>query len=292
MAALTGTASACGSATVVNAIASGKGAAFGIELRVFAKVKLVKGSRKIVGRLVGERGESPKLVEICVRKVLEYLDLEKVYGARVETRSEVPIAVGLSSSSAAANAAVLATFAALGRRPRPELVLDLGIDAAFEAGVTITGALDDAAASLYGRGVITDNLARRILKRFKVDPKLKVLIYVPPTKFYTSEVRRAQFKPIREAVEVVHRTALRGKILEALTLNGLLYSIALGQDPMPALEALANGALAAGMTGTGSATVAVAKPAAADAIERAWQARPGKVIITKPTVKGARVEHT
>jgi len=198
--------------------------------------------------------------------------------------------VGLSSSSAAANAAVLATFTALGRRPRPELALNLGIDAAFEAGVTITGALDDAAASFYGCGVITNNLARRVLKRFKVDPKLKVLIYVPPTKFYTSKVRRAQLKPIMEAVEVVHRMALRGKILDALTLNGLLYSSVLDQDPMPALEALANGALASGMTGTGPATVAVAKPTVVDAVERAWQARPGKVIITKPTVKGARVE--
>jgi len=290
MAVLTGMASACGSATVVNAIAAGKGAAFGVELRVFAKVELVKGSREIVGRLIGERGESPKLIEICVRRVLKHLDLEKVYGARIETRSEVPIAVGLSSSSAAANAAVLATFAALGRRPRPELVLNLGIDAAFEAGVTITGALDDAAASLYGCGVVTNNLTRRVLKRFKVDPKLKVLIYVPPTKFYTSKVKRAQVKPIKEAVEVVHSMALRRKILEALTLNGLLYSSALGQDPMPALEALANGALAAGMTGTGPATVAVAEPAVADAIERAWRTRLGRVIITKPTVKGARVE--
>ena len=290
MAALTGIASACGSATVVNAIAAGKGAAFGVELRVFAKVELLKGSKEIVGRLVGERGESPKLIEICVRKVLEHLGMGQTYRARVETKSEVPIAVGLSSSSAAANAVVLATFAALGKKPRPELVLNLGIDAAFEAGVTITGALDDAAASLYGCGVVTDNLRRRVLKRFKVDPKLKVLIYVPPAKFYTSKVKRSQLKPIREAVEAVHRMALRGKIFDALTLNGLLYSSALGQDPMPALEALANGALAAGMTGTGPATVAVAEPDVADAIEQAWQVRPGRVIITKPTVKGGRVE--
>jgi shikimate kinase len=290
MVALTGMASACGSATVVNAIAAGKGAAFGVELRVFARVELLEGSGEIVGRLVGERGESPELIEICVRKVLEHLGVRETYGARVETRSEVPIAVGLSSSSAAANAVVLATFAALGRRPRPEVVLNLGIDAAFEAGVTITGALDDAAASLHGCGVVTDNLRRRILKKFKVDPKLKVLVHVPPAKFYTSKVRRAQVEPIREAVEAVHRMALRGEIFDALTLNGLLYSSALGQDPMPALEALANGALAAGMTGTGPATVAVAEPDAADEIGRAWQARPGRIIKTEPAVKGGRIE--
>jgi shikimate kinase len=287
---LRGVASACGSATVVNAIATGRGAAFGIELRVFAEVELREGSGGIAGRLVGGKGESPRLIEICVRRVLEHFGLEDVYGGIVETRSEVPIAVGLSSSSAAANAATLATFAALGRRPKPGLVLNLGIDAAFEAGVTITGALDDAAASLFGYGVVTDNLGRRILKRFRVDPKLKVLVHVPPAKSYTSRVRREYFETIREAEEAVHRMALRGKIYDALTLNGLLCSSALGQDPTPALEALANGALAAGMTGTGPATVALAEPEAADAIERAWRARPGRVIKTKPAVKGGGIE--
>lgn len=270
---------------MVNAIATGKGAAFGVELEVRARVELMKGSRGITGLLVGERGESPKLIEICVRKVLKHLGLERTYGGRVETRSEVPIAVGLSSSSAAANATVLATFAALGRKPRPKLVLDLGIDAAFEASVTITGALDDAAASLYGCGVVTDNLRRRILRRFKVDPRLRVVIHVPPAKSYTSEVKRARLESIKSGAQVAHGMALRGQIWEALTLNGLLYSSALGQNPLPALEAIARGALAAGLTGTGPATVAVAKPAAASAIARAWRARPGKVIITKPAVR-------
>ncbi len=285
-----GVASACGSATVVNAIATGKGAAFGIDLKVRAKVELAKGSREITGKVVGGKGESPRLIEICVRRVLEYLELERTYGARVETRSEVPIAVGLSSSSAAANAVVLATFAALGRRPRPKLVLDLGIDAAFEAGVTVTGALDDAAASLYGCGVVTDNLKRRVLRRFKIDPKLKAVIYVPRGRSYTSKVNRAQLKPIRSGVEVAHRMALRGKVWEALTFNGLLYSSALDQDPLPTLEAMAKGALAAGLTGTGPATVAIAKPSAVNAIECAWRRRQGRVIITKPTVKGAQAE--
>lgn len=285
-----GVASAWGSATVVNAIATGKGAAFGVELGVRSKVELTKGSGKITGRLIGGRMESPKLIEICVRKVLKKFGLNRTYDARVETSSEIPIAVGLSSSSAAANAAVLATFAALGRRPQQKLVLDLGIDAAFEAGVTITGALDDAAASLYGCGVVTDNIKRRILRRFKVDPKLKVLIYMPPGRSYTSKVNRARLGAIRSGVEVAHNMALRGKVWGALTLNGLLYSNALGQDPLPALEAMARGAIAAGITGTGTATVAVAKLAAASAIERAWRARPGKVIITKPAVKGAQVK--
>lgn len=284
-----GVASACASATVVNAIATGKGAAFGVDLRVQAKVELTERPG-ITGRVLGEKKESPKLIEICVRRVLEHLGLRKKHGALVETSSDIPIAVGLSSSSAAANAVVLATFAALGRKPKPKLALDIGIDAAFEAGVTITGALDDAAASLYGCGVVTDNLKRRILKKFKVDPKLRVVIHVPRSRFYTSRASKVDMEPIRKPVELVHRMAMRGEIWKALTMNGLLYATALGHDPLVAIEAMSKGALAAGLTGTGSATVAVARPDDVVAIANAWRSWPGRIIITRPAIEGARVE--
>ncbi len=287
---LRGAASACGSATVVNAIATGKGAAFGVELRVQANCELTDRPKKIVGRVTDDISESARLIEICARKVLEHFGLERTHGARVQTKSKVPIAVGLSSSSAAANAAVLATFAAFGKKPKPKLVLNLGIDAAFEADVTITGAFDDAAASLFGRGVVTDNTKRRVLRRFKLDPKLAVLIYIPPMKFHTSRINMAKVKPLRRSVEVAHDQAVRGNVFGALTLNGLLYSGALGYDPTISLDALAAGALAAGLTGTGPAVVAIAKPGRVKDIKRAWRGRPGRIIATKPAIGGARIE--
>jgi len=285
-----GVASACGSATVVNAIATGRGAAFAVDLRVRSNVELTNEAGKVVGQIAGEPFESTKLVEICARKVLERFKLEQIHGARIKTTSKVPIAVGLSSSSAAANATVLATFAALGKKPNSKVVLDLGIDAAFEAGVTVTGAFDDAAASFFGGGVITDNLKRRIMKRFRVDPKLDVLIHVPPSKLHTSKVDVARTKPLAKFVDIAHRQALGGDIFSALIFNGLLYSSALGHDATTVFSALNAGALAAGLTGTGPAVVAIAKPNKTDDIKEAWRGRPGKVILTKPTIKGARIE--
>ena len=285
-----GIASACGSATVINAIATGKGAAFGINLRVRAEVELTDEAGEIAGRVAGAPSESPRLIEICVRKALEFFGLDQTYGGRVKTTSEVPIAVGLSSSSAAANAVVLATFAALGKKTRAETILNLAVNAAFEAGVTMTGAFDDAAASYFGRGVVTDNLKRRVLKRFDVDPELDVLIQVPPSKTYTQKFDRESVKPIAKFVEVAHEQALFGNIFGALTLNGLLYSLALNREPSIAFDALSAGALAAGLTGTGPATVAIAKPNNTNAIKKIWRKRPGRVIVTKPATEGARIE--
>ncbi len=283
-------ASACASATVVNAIAAGRGATFAIDLRVRAEVELTGRPGEVVGRVADDPAESPKLIEICARKVLKQLKLHRTYGAEVTTRSEVPIAVGLSSSSAAANATVLATFAALGRKPRPRVALNLGIDAALEAGVTITGAFDDAAASYLGGGVITDNLERRILRRFRIDPVLRVLIHVPPSRLYTSQINVPRVKLIAELVDAAHKRALTGDIYGALTINGLLYSRALGHDPAIAIEAMRAGALAAGLTGTGPAVVALARQKSIAGIKRAWQGRAGKIIVTKASPTGACIE--
>jgi shikimate kinase len=285
-----GVASACGSATVVNAIASGRGAAFAVDLRVRAEVALTKKSRKIIGRIADDPRESTKLIEICVKKVLKQLKLDKVYGAKVTTRSQVPIAVGLSSSSAAANATVLATFVALGKKPSATTALNLGVDAAMEAGVTITGAFDDASASFLGGGVVTDNFKRKILKRFKVGPKLMVLIYVPQKKLYTSKIDAKKVKKLANFVNVAHKLALSGDVLSALTMNGLIYSRALGHDPTIAIEALDAGAIAAGLTGKGPAVVAIVEPKHLIDVKKNWSKRAGKIIITKPSKVGAKVE--
>lgn len=284
-----GSASACGSATIINAIATGKGAAFAVDLRVYAEVDLVEGWGKISGS-VGETSESPELIETCVRKVLESRGLEGKYGADVRTSVGVPIAVGLSSSSAAANATILAAFDALGEEPEPEEAIDLGVDAAFEAGVTVTGAFDDAAASFLGGGVVTDNQNREILKKFEMDPDLKVLIFLPPKRSYTAGVDSERMKSIEELVGFVHEEALAGKVYGAQTVNGLLYCSMLEYDPAPALDALKGGSLSAGLTGTGPAFVAISKKEDVEGVKEKWETLDGDVLATKPSIEGARVE--
>ncbi|MEW5995794.1 MAG: shikimate kinase, partial [Candidatus Zixiibacteriota bacterium] len=65
-----GEASAFGSATVVNAFATGKGAAFGVNLKVRAKVRAIEGLNDVRGKIVGVR-ENPKLIEICAKRTMK-----------------------------------------------------------------------------------------------------------------------------------------------------------------------------------------------------------------------------
>lgn len=282
-----GIASACASATIVNALATGKGAAFGIELRVYARVEIGDKLRGVKGRVEGKTCD-PRLVELCVEKVLKRVGISA--GARVHTTSDIPIAVGLSSSSAAANAATLATYAALGEKPSEKEILNIGIEAAFDAGVTLTGALDDAAASLLGCGVVTHNLKRTILKRVRIPKKYKVAVLVPKRRIYTAALARKDFSRIASGVDEAHRLALSGEIWPAMILNGLLYSYSLDIDPSPALEALRSGAVGAGLTGTGPAVVAVGELDAILETVRLWRKRKETIILTAPAQKGGRVE--
>lgn len=280
-----GTSSACGSVTIINAISTGKGAAFAIDLRVHSTVDLEEGCEEVSGK-VDDSPEDTLLIETCVERTLDFFGVEN-YGGEVKTTADLPIAAGLSSSSAAANATVLATASALGKELESEVAIKLGIDAAFEAGTTVTGAYDDASASFYGGGVITDNRERKILKRFSVDPDLSVLIFLPPEKSYTSESDFRRTELISELVEIAYEEAFSGNLYGAQTLNGLLYSSVLNHDPLPAVEALEAGALSSGLSGTGPSIAAICEKEKVDKVKEKWIARPGDVIETRPSEKGA-----
>lgn len=153
-----GFATAHGAATILNAVATWKGSAFAIGLETTAEVELNRS-----GCVKGDvPGVDTRLVERCVELVLDHFRLE--YGGVVRTSSEIPLASGLKSSSAAANAAVLATLDALGAEMDLEEAAKMGVIAAREVGVTITGALDDALASMLGGVVVTDNREMTLLE--------------------------------------------------------------------------------------------------------------------------------
>jgi shikimate kinase len=215
--------------------------------------------------------------------------LEKEFGAKVETQSNIPVAKGLKSSSAAANAISLATTAALERSLDDVAVVKLGVDGALEAKVTITGAFDDACASYFGGVIISNNMERRIVKRFKLAEAPAVLFYVPAKKTYTADSDVKRMKTMAPAVKIAYREALNGKYWAALTLNGLIYSSALGYDPSPAVDALKAGALASGLSGTGPAVTAIVSEDKVEVVKEVWQRHEGEILEARINQQKAKV---
>ncbi|MCW4044967.1 MAG: shikimate kinase [Candidatus Bathyarchaeota archaeon] len=283
------TAIAHGAATIVNAIALGKGAAFGVDLTTKAEVTLTSEPAVIRGKITSDPAESPVLIEKTAAKVLQHFNVEKRFGAAVRTWSDIPIARGLKSSSAAANATALATVAALGETLADLAIVKLGIEAAFEAKVTVTGAFDDACASYFGGAVVTDNMRRKLVKRSTLPDGLTVLFHVPSRKAYTADSDVDRLKLVKPFAKVAYKEARKGNFWTALSLNGLVYSAALGYDASVALDALAAGAVAAGLCGKGPAVTAVAVDEKVDAVKQALQRYEGEVLQTRVNHEKAKV---
>jgi len=278
-----------GAATIVNAIASGRGAAFGLDLWTKAEVKLTNEATIITGTISSDPEEKTTLIEKTVARVFLRFGVERQFGAKVTTSSSIPIARGLKSSSAAANAIALATVAALTEELDDLSVINLGVDGAFDAKVTVTGAFDDACASYFGGVVVTDNSTRKLLKRFPLPNGLTVLLHVPTNKAYTGDTDVNRLATIKPAVKAAFKEAQSGNLWKALTQNGIAYSSALGYDNSIAEHALAAGALAAGLCGKGPAVTAVVPDAKLDAVKAAMRSHEGKVLEAHFNSQKARV---
>lgn len=278
-----------GAATIVNAIALGKGVAFGVDLWTKAEVKLTDEPHVIESEIASDPKESTLLMEKAVTRVLHRFNLENSFGAQVKTWSNIPIAKGLKSSSTAANAVALATVSALGKTLDDLEIVKLGVDAAFDANVTVTGAFDDACASYFGGIIITDNSDRKIIKQLPLDKNLVVLFHVPSQKAYTANSNVNRLQTVKSLVEVAYRQALEGKIWDSLTLNGLIYSAASGYDTSIAIDALAAGAIAAGLCGKGPAVTAVTYKDKLDSVKAVLQQYDGEILLAHPNGEKAKV---
>ncbi|WP_232685816.1 shikimate kinase [Halobacterium zhouii] len=271
--------------TVLNAFATGVGSAFAIDLDVTATVDLDADADDVRGEVAGHPDADTSLVERCVALTTDaYGESER---GSVRTDSDVPLAAGLKSSSAAANATVLATLDALGVAEEVARVdaARLGVQAAREAGVTVTGAFDDASASMLGGLTVTDNTEDALLLHEDVD--WRVLAWTPPERFFSADVDLEAFRRVAPVAEHVEELALAGRYGMAMTMNGLAACAALDRPTDPLLEALPH-ATGVSLSGSGPSYVAVGTEAALAEVKPLWDERPGTVRLTTTRPDGAR----
>ena len=319
-----GRAAAPGAGTVLNALATGTGSAFALDVETTATVELSPEADDVTGRVADEPAADTTLVERCLRATVAAYggrspvladagvdvpaDAEPTtlqVGGTVHTESEVPLAAGLKSSSAAANATVLATLSALGlaEAVAPVEACRLGVGAAREAGVTVTGAFDDASASMLGGVTLTDNDGDELLahdpptalwdeadagdEETARDPP-SALVWTPPERAYSADADVERCRRVAPVARTVASLARAGRYAEAMTVNGLAFSAALGFDPAPAVEAVP-AAAAVSLSGTGPSVVAVGEAPALATVREAWADRPGAVLETRLRATGATV---
>jgi shikimate kinase len=281
-----GTAAAPAAGTILNALATGRGSAFAIDLYTTATVELTDDPG-VEGSVAGVADADTGLIEHCVARVTERFGDSQ--GGRVHTESEVPMAAGLKSSSAAANATVLATLDALGAAGTipAERAARIGVEVAREVGVTVTGAFDDASASMLGGVTVTDNETDELLDR--ATPDWEVLVWTPPDRAYSADADVEACQRVAPVARLVEELALEGAYTGAMTVNGLAFCAALGFSPDPMVEALPDAA-GVSLSGTGPSFVAVGDPDGLDAVQTRWADREGELHRTHTQTEGATTD--
>ncbi|MFH5799003.1 shikimate kinase [Haladaptatus sp. CMAA 1911] len=277
-----GRAKAPAAGTILNALATGVGSAFAIDMTTTAEVEL-DDSGEIRGEIADAPDADARLIERCVELALAVEDEE--FGATVRTESDVPMASGLKSSSAAANATVLATLSALDIEMRREDACRLGVQAARDVGVTVTGAFDDASASMLGGVTVTDNSADELLARDEVD--WDVLVWSPPEQSFSADADVSRCERVAPMAELVAELALDGEYERAMTVNGFAFCGALGFSADPMVEALPDVA-GVSLSGTGPSYVAVGRRGVLEDVQERWKSLEGTTWLTTTQTDGTR----
>jgi shikimate kinase len=145
----------------------------------------------------------------------------------------------------------------------------------------LTGAFDDAVATMFGGAVLTDNEKREIVVWTDVPPGMEVAFLVTDRKIHKDTLKRSDFEPIHDQVQEAFDLAKEGDVASAITLNGRAYAPIVGVDDTPADAALAAGAWAAGMTGTGPAIAVLHTAEESDAVLAALAPFQGTIVRTR-----------
>ncbi len=272
-----------GAISLVNAIATWKGATLGISSKVEAIVSATEG--KGVRLELDNQNVSSRLVNKVVEFAVPKKELEK-NKIEISLTSEIPTGYGLKSSSAISSVVSLACHKLFKSSYTDTQVLSAGIDASLATKVSMTGAYDDACACYFGGTIVTDNKARKIIKSDKTPTNLEVVIFVPKSR------KRGDIKQLRTLDTIFGRAwnfAKNGDYWNAMILNGYATSAVLGSDPKIISSLIENGALGASVSGNGPAIAAVVKKDNTSKIKKVFSEHEGAVIVSEINNKKAEV---
>lgn len=272
-----------GAVSIVNAIATGKGATLGILLPIEALVEAVPGRGIVFDNR--ESNLSARLIRTVIETSVPRHELER-NKIRVSVSTQIPSGYGLKSSSAISSAISLACAKIFKPKATDMEILRDGVTASIKSKVSITGAFDDACGCYFGGFVVTDNTNIKIIRSERAPEDLSAVIFIPKSR------KRGNVKKLKILHNVFSQAwnlANNSDYWNAMTLNGLATSSILGSDPRILANLMEAGALGASVSGNGPAIAAVAKNDKVSNLKKVFSSHEGSVILSQITNKKAEV---
>jgi len=214
-----------GAISIVNAIATGKGAALGISKKVNVEMETSHGNGIVIE--IQNKPMKSRLINRVIQKIVPKSELSKTK-LRISLDTEIPAGYGLKSSSAISTAVAMASAKLFKPQMNDIEILNVGVDASIETKVSLTGAYDDACACYYGGFVVTDNYKRKIICSERCQTDISAIIFIPKSR------KRGNVKKLgtlSSVFEEAWNIAKGSDYWNAMKINGLATSIILNSDP-------------------------------------------------------------
>ena len=272
-----------GAISLVNAIATQKGATLGIELKVDATIETSSG--RGISIQSENKNLSSRLINKTIEKIVSKKDLEE-NKIVITLDSEIPTGYGLKSSSAISSAVALACSKIFKPRLTDKQILLAGVDASIESKVSITGAYDDACSCYYGGFNVTDNFKKIRIHSEKAPTNLIAIIFIPKNR------KRGNLKNLKilsHVFENAWELAKKSDYWSAMNINGLATAATLNSDSKIIVDALEKGAYGVSVSGNGPSIAAITKKENEINIKKIFSVLEGSVIVSKVNNKKAEV---
>lgn len=254
--------------TIVNGLATGIGCAFGLDLKTKVEISIEEDLKSSI--LVVDGKEVPDRIVDRVMRSFGYRGVVKV-------DSSIPRGCGLGSSSAFMNSMLISILKLKEEELDANYILTTNATMAMEMGISYTGAIDDAGASLLGGIVLSNNEEMRFYHRntLKFDDALVLLPEWGRGEISMEELRKEPQK-VEQAVDYAFEHDYRSAMLS----NSRYYCIKLGYSFEPVEQAMELD-LYSGLSGNGPAYTAFGERDKIRELKNQWESY-GQVIDTRP----------
>ena len=272
-----------GAVSLVNAIATGSGAAVGIDTFVKTTLEVKAGTGIYITS--DNKTISSRLINKVIQNSVPKKQLEKIR-LELDFQSNIPTGYGLKSSSAISTAVSMACSKAFQRKFTDKKILQIGVESSIETKVSLTGAYDDACACYYGGFNVTNNYKRSLVLRRPAPSNLQAIIFLPKSRKRGNLKKLKNFKP---AFEKAWELAKNGDYWNASILNGIATSSILNSNPELIFKLIEKGAIGATISGNGPSIMAITKKGHNSNIKKEFSSLEGNIIISNINNKKAEV---
>ena len=272
-----------GAISIVNAIATGKGAALGISKNVNVEMETSYGKGVIIE--VENKSMSSRLINRVIEKIVTKNELSKTK-LKVSLDTEIPTGYGLKSSSAISTAVAMACAKLFKPNMNDTEILNAGVKASIETKVSLTGAYDDACACYYGGFVVTDNYKKKLIRSEKCLNHVSAVIFIPKSR-KRGNIRK--LKTLSADFEQAWNLAKKSDYWNAMNLNGIATSTILSSEPEIIPKLIENGAIGASVSGNGPSIAAIVKNTSVTKIKKIFSALEGNTTVAQINNKKADV---